>query len=335
VPKLGFRNAGYRPGRSVLCIALIASATFLIVSVEAFRKHGAEDPAYPYFAESLLPIVADSPLDRFAPLRFRLKPGDDASCLNLYQPRNPRVLGAPASFDPRLDRPPHDGAIPALADANSITYVLHKKIGEVFEVAPGVRVQLVGALNGSLFQSEILISEENFKQAFPEHEGYRFFLLRTAAPGLEDQLADYGFDMMSARERLATFHRVENTYLSTFQSLGALGLLLGTAGLAVVLLRNVLERRRELALLRATGYRSHDLGVLVFAENAFLLVCGLVIGFVSALIAIAPAFLAREGRFSWSLAALLGAVLLTGLTASLFAARAAVRMPLLEALRAE
>jgi predicted lysophospholipase L1 biosynthesis ABC-type transport system permease subunit len=335
VTRLGFRNAGYRPGRSILCIALIASATFLIVSVEAFRKHGAEDPPYPYFAESLLPIVGDSPLDQFAPLRFRLKPGDDASCLNLYQPRNPRVLGTPQSFDPRIDRPPQDGAIPAVADANSITYVLHRKIGEVFEVAPGVRVQLVGALNDSLFQSEILISEENFQQAFPEHEGYRFFLLRKAPPDLEDQLADYGFDVMSSRERLAAFHRVENTYLSTFQSLGALGLLLGTAGLAVVLLRNVLERRRELALLRATGYRSRDLAVLVFAENALLLVSGLVIGGVCALVAIAPAFVARGGRFSWSLAVLLGAVLLAGLLASLFAARAAVRAPLLQALRAD
>jgi ABC-type antimicrobial peptide transport system permease subunit len=97
----------------------------------------------------------------------------------------------------------------------------------------------------------------------------------------------------------------------------------------------VLERRRELALLRATGYRSRDLAVLVFAENALLLVSGLVIGGVCALVAIAPAFVARGGRFSWSLAVLLGAVLLAGLLASLFAARAAVRAPLLQALRAD
>jgi hypothetical protein len=335
ITRLGFRNAGYRPGRSVLCIALIASATFLIVSVEAFRKDGGEEPAYPYFAESLLPIAGDSPLDPYAPVRFRLRPGDDASCLNLYQPRNPRVLGAPRSFDPRIDLLPQDGVIPAVADANSITYVLHKKVGDVFQVAPGVRVQLVGALKDSIFQSEILISQENFKRAFPEHEGYRFFLLRAAPPELEERLADYGLDVMSTAERLAVFHRVENTYLSTFQSLGALGLLLGTAGLGVVLLRNVLERRRELALLRATGYRSRDLAVMVFAENGLLLAAGLAMGAACALIAIAPAFLARGGRLPWSLPVLLGAVLAAGLLASYLAARSAARMPLLEALRAE
>ena len=35
---LGLRSAAYRPGRSILCIALIASATFLIVSLDAFRQ---------------------------------------------------------------------------------------------------------------------------------------------------------------------------------------------------------------------------------------------------------------------------------------------------------
>jgi ABC-type antimicrobial peptide transport system permease subunit len=335
VKRLGFRNAGYRPGRSVLCVALIASATFLIVSVDAFRRQDTGQPQYPYMAESLLPIVGDSALDRLSPLRFRLRPGDDASCLNLYQPRNPRVLGAPAGFHPLLDELPRDGAIPALADANSIAYVLHKKVGDELEIAPGVRVRLAGALKDSVFQSEILISEANFKRLFPDYEGYRLFLLKSAPPALEEELSDYGLDVVSTADRIAAFHRVENTYLSTFQSLGALGLLLGTAGLAVVLLRNVLERRRELALLRAVGYRSADLAWMVFAENALLLVSGLVIGALCAIVAIAPAFVAREGRFSWSLAALLAAVLLTGLTASLFATRAAARMQLLDSLRAE
>ena len=79
----------------------------------------------------------------------------------------------------------------------------------------------------------------------------------------------------STRERLAAFHRVENTYLSTFQSLGALGLVLGTLGLLAVLLRNVLERRAELALLRAMGYRERTLAAMVVAEHVLLMACGL------------------------------------------------------------
>ena len=64
--------------------------------------------------------------------------------------------------------------------------------------------------------------------------------VRTAVvASVEDALAEFGADAMSTAERLAEFHRVENTYLSTFQTLGGLGLLLGTVGLAAVLLRNV------------------------------------------------------------------------------------------------
>jgi ABC-type antimicrobial peptide transport system permease subunit len=138
-------------------------------------------------------------------------------------------------------------------------------------------------------------------------------------------------------ERLAEFHRVENTYLSTFQTLGGLGLLLGTIGLAAVLLRNVLERRRELALLGAIGYGRSRLFVIVIAESAFLLACGLAAGVVCALVAIAPAAVDRGGRLPTGVGLwlLLFAVFSTGLVSSIVATKAAVQTRLLDALRAE
>ena len=54
------------------------------------------------------------------------------------------------------------------------------------------------------------------------------------APALEGTLGDYGFDAETSDQRLAAFFAVQNTYLSTFQSLGGLGLLLGTFALAAV-----------------------------------------------------------------------------------------------------
>jgi ABC-type antimicrobial peptide transport system permease subunit len=153
---------------------------------------------------------------------------------------------------------------------------------------------------------------------------------------LESRLADFGLDAAPAGERLAAFHRVENTYLSTFQTLGALGLLLGTVGLATVLLRNALERRRELALLRAVGYRERHLTAMVIAENGLMLALGLGIGTSSALLAVAPAVAARGGQFPLvALLGLLAAVLLTGLAVSRLAVAAVHRAPLLASLRAE
>jgi ABC-type antimicrobial peptide transport system permease subunit len=187
------------------------------------------------------------------------------------------------------------------------------------------------------------MSDKNFVRLFPDEQGYRFFLIdtpanktSTVASTLEDHLSDFGFDVQSTADRLANFHRVENTYLSTFQLLGGLGLVLGTLGMAAVLLRNVFERRRELALLRAVGYNSSHFTVMVVSENLLMLCCGLAIGFVCALLAIAPVFFERGGRWpNVSLGLLLLAVLVSGAIASFVATLAALRSPLLPALRAE
>src|SRR4030095_7939356 len=87
---------------------------------------------------------------------------------------------------------------------------------------------------------------------------------------------------------------VENTYLSTFQALGGLGLLLGSFGLAAVVARNVLEVRRELALLGAAGSTRRHLTIMVVAENAPLVAAGLGIGLVAACLAVVPVAIGRS-----------------------------------------
>jgi ABC-type antimicrobial peptide transport system permease subunit len=204
-------------------------------------------------------------------------------------------------------------------------------------------LQLVAALSDSIFQGELLISENNYLRLFPNVPGYRFFLIEAApanaagvTAALESALSDYGFDVTSTADRLAAYHRVENTYISTFQTLGALGLVLGTVGLAAVLARNVLERRRELALLAAVGYRRASLSVMIVAENALVLAAGLAVGTVCALVAIVPAIASRGGHVAaLSMAIWLVIILITGLVAVALSSLLMMRLPLLPALRSE
>jgi ABC-type antimicrobial peptide transport system permease subunit len=156
------------------------------------------------------------------------------------------------------------------------------------------------------------------------------------ATALEEGLADFGFDAQSTAARLASYHRVENTYLSTFQALGGLGLLLGTLGLGAILLRNVLERRRELALLQAVGYEGRTLGLMVVAESVVLMATGIGTGALSAVVAVAPALSARATNLPiGSTAAVLVGVFAAGLISSLIATRAAAASPLLASLKAD
>jgi putative ABC transport system permease protein len=136
-------------------------------------------------------------------------------------------------------------------------------------------------------------------------------------------------------DKLAAYHRVENTYLSTFQTLGGLGLVLGTVGLAAVTLRNVFERRRELALLASAGYRVRELSTVVVSETLALVMAGLLIGVVAALISIAPILVERGGRPPALSMIWLLAVALCGVVAAIVATRSVRRLPLVASLRSE
>ncbi len=391
--RLGLRHAAVRPARSVLSLALIAFACFVLVSVGAFRKDvsaSTTDRAsgiggYSLMAESVAPLMhdpntregrdglgletSDAVVSSTRVTRFRLRPGDEASCLTLYKPTNPRIIAPEAKFldEPRfsfasslaqtgdetanpwrlLNRTFDDGAIPAIADQTTLMYVLHLGLGDDFtftpEGHPEVRLRIVGALADSVLQSELIIGEAAFMRLFPRQEGYRVWMIETpndnaaeVTTHLEDRLSDYGLDVFGTQDRWASYHQVENTYLATFQALGSLGLLLGTIGLGAVLARNVLERRRELGLLAAVGYAPSNIRNMVLSEGMALVLGGLLIGTSCAVVAIAPALRDRAQSLPLgSLASLLIGVLVTGAAASLVAIRLTTRTPVVQAIKSE
>jgi ABC-type antimicrobial peptide transport system permease subunit len=426
--KLAVQNTARHPGRSTLTVGLVATASFLIVSMSAFRLETGESGTggFDLLATSDHPIhfdlntpdgrmelgFSDEANDQLAAWRIyslRVAAGEDASCLNLYRPAQPRVLGIPPSFihrygfdwaapaEPRQSMFAAAGAsqrpvnpweflnselgvdkagkpiVPVVIDASTAAYSLHLSgVGSQLQIRDGfdqpVTLEVVGLLKNSVLQGNLLISEQNFLRLYPETGGYRFFFLQhvaqsTAGPPreadaqrrgspattgpisndsrgisqlLESTLAEDGFDAVDARQQLDQFLAVQNTYLSTFQSLGALGLLLGTIGLAVVQLRSVLERRGELALMRASGFRRGRLLRMVMLENILLLLGGLALGCIAAAVALVPQWLPREASVPWSvLALLLTIIAVVGLTAGWLASRSVLQAPILPALRGD
>lgn len=392
--KLAAINTARHPGRSTLTIGLVATATFLITAISAFRLDTGQEGTggFAFSATSDQPIHFDlNTRDGRQELGFsdadqrllakwkiyglRVGDGEDASCLNLYRPTQPRVLGLPDSFLERpgfgwaatatkdatpwqmlLEKLGNDASgrpiVPVVLDMNTAAYSLHLSgIGSQFEIRDAadrpVTLQVVGLLKNSVLQGNLLLSEANFLTLFPDVGGYRYFLMEptttitakelAAVPkALETTLSADGFDVVDAKEQLAGFLAVQNTYLSTFQSLGALGLLLGTVGLAVVQLRNVLERRGELALMRATGFRPGRLVQMVVFENGVLLVGGLLIGLIAAGVALLPQWAPQGASVPWAaLAGLLGTIAVVGLFAGWLATHSAVEAPIVAALRGE
>ncbi|MCI0692337.1 FtsX-like permease family protein [candidate division KSB1 bacterium] len=389
--RMSARNTARHPGRSLLCAALVGCACFVIVAVGANRREFGREQlmknsgtgGFTLLAESDIPLHHDlnTPTGRFElgisetdsavlnrahVIPLRLLPGEDASCLNLYQPEKPRVLGVPSELIKHggfqfqattaengenpwqlLEQEIAPGVIPAFGDYNSVMWILHLGLGKDLvmqdEFGSSIKLRLLGLLQSSIFQSEIIISEANFLKHFPSQSGYSYFLIETPITNaeattqiLESALSDYGFDVTSTTEKLANYQAVENTYLSVFQMLGGLGLLLGTLGLGIILIRNVIERRGELATLRAFGFRRSTLAKMLVSENSFLIICGILIGSFSALVAVLPHLLGGHAQTPWlSLIFTLALVFMIGLIASLVAVSTALRIPLLPALKAE
>lgn len=408
IATLAVRNAGRNPGRSTLTIALVASAAFLIVSVSAFRlappdsylQKSSGTGGFALLSRSDTPVLPDlnsengqidlnfsqaqrKQLAAIHTFPIRYQPGDDSSCLNLYQTTKPQVLGvtdalierggfawaASAAMTPEehanpwlilrrsakyvspreLPYPDDPGFVPVVLDMATAQYGLHLGgVGSQFSLdvgngRPAVQCRIVGLLQNSILQGAIITSETHFKQRFPDTSGYRLFLteakpdqVESTRSTYEDVLSDFGFDAESTQTILAGYMSVQNTYLSTFQTLGGLGLLLGTFGLAVAQLRNVLERRGELALLQAVGLSKSLNARLVLGENLALLGAGLFCGVGAASIAVLPHAFAGGAGVPWLwLAGTLGAVLIAGLISAALAVRAVMRMPLLASLRGE
>jgi putative ABC transport system permease protein len=306
-----------------------------------------------FFAETTMPVLFDMNsaekreeegiLEDFTAVQFSKVEGDDASCLNLNRISQPAILGVePEMLHDRftfatkmkeigetdlwlaLNQQFEDGTIPAIADQTVIQWGLGMKVGDILlyqnELGDTLRLKLIAGTTPSIFQGYVIISNENFLKNYPTHSGTSVFLIdgkpenqQTISDELQSVFRDYGWEMQSTATRLVEFYSVTNTYLSIFLALGALGLILGTIGLAVILARTLLERRREIALMQAVGFGTHPIFRIITSEYLLLLFAGVLIGFVSAVVATLPAFLSAGSDASFSTVALVtGLILLNG-----------------------
>ena len=304
---------------------------------------------------------------------FRLRDGDHANCLNLNRAQQPRLLGAkPEQLKGRFtfaatldgldpsDNPwalletareslgLGDDIVPAIADQSVMMWALGMKmLGDTIDYTDehgnAFKVIFVGQLADSILQGNLLIAESDFIRRFPSESGYRVFLIDAPAEKpdavsteLSAALANHGFECVSATQRLGELNAVQNTYLNTFQVLGGLGLLLGSLGLGVVVMRNVQERKSELALLRAIGFEKRTIKRFVLGEYLGLLIGGLLIGTVSAGLAVLPTVLSPTTDVPYALlSATLGSILLLAGLWTWIATNLSLRGNLLEGFRGD
>jgi len=376
--QIGVRNVVRRPGRSLAVLGMMAGGLFLVAAVNAFRI-SAGDPAerqsgtggFALIGESSLPVyedldskagrdafsLDDEDMKDVSVLPFRVRPGDDASCLNLNRAQNPQLTGVSfASLAKRNAFTFASGSwealnaesseVLAVADQATAMWGLGKGVGDVIEYDVGskkLRVKIAALLVGSVLQGKIIIDEKDFIDALPDVAGYRFFLIDAPTARDEDvsstltqQLEQRGLALESTATRLNAFNAVQNTYIGIFTVLGGLGVLLGTAGIGVLVARHVLERKGELGLMQAVGFTPGALRNMVIGEHSALLLGGVVLGVLSAALAVWPNLQqSAQGLPIGFLVKLIVGITAFGLAVCAVSAAMALRGRLVDAVRKE
>lgn len=305
---------------------VVSTGAFRKEALKSPHDLGSGTGGFSFIGETAMPLYDDlnglegqalydlnqSLLNEVSVVPLRLREGDDASCLNLNKAIRPRLYGVKVSeFTGRFSfaegswaslKKDFGEAIPAIVDQNTMMWALKKGLGDRIEFIDGqgrmFEVELVATVKGSVLQGALYVDEGAFLEKFPQQGGYRSFFLagkpnidQQARKHLEAKLSQYGLEFQPTIERLGNLQKVENTYLSIFQGLGGLGLLLGTVGLGVVVARNIMERGKEYGLMEALGYELRTLRVFALKEHLQLALWGVGIGSVSAVVGIAPALL--------------------------------------------
>ncbi|MBC8344231.1 MAG: FtsX-like permease family protein [Bacteroidetes bacterium] len=293
---------------------------------------------------------------------------NDASCLNLNLVQNPTILGCdPALFEMRssfsftqvsdqsrskspwldLNYSSDDNIYYAIADQTVIRWGLMKEVGDTLfytdEFGKHVGFILLAGLENSIFQGNILVSNRVFEKHFPSVNGTKVILVDGPEERqdviyqmLKDQFVDLGMEISPTSQRLAEFNSVTNSYLTVFMMLGGLGILIGTIGLGIVLLRNLLDMKYELALLKALGYTRKQIFSLIISENLLILCLGLLTGIISAFIGILPSLLSPAFTLPLGYVfVLIAAILPVGFLSIFITAKAALKRNYLIHLRSE
>ncbi len=201
-----------------------------------------------------------------------------------------------------------------------------------------------------IFFNGIFLREQDLQQAYPGAQNQQYYIAledgvdsEAFARHLEASLLIASVDSIDSL--LDEQRSLQTGFLFVFQGFMGLGLIVGIAALGVVASRSVVERRQQIGMLRAIGYKRSMVALSFIFESTFIalsgIVMGLVLGLVLAWLLFTTGEIGEEAEgFSfiipWAqLGIIAGIAFAAALLMTFLPARAASRVPVAEALRYE
>jgi len=312
---------------------LYSGSLFLLLTLTLPFGSGKNNPGgtggYDYYGETAITYPSNNALINISGfdgkvIGFRKFDGDDASCLNLNRVFQPSILGAPAYLLEKenkftfsssinknqqiwtlLDQVRDDGKIPAIADETVLIWNLKAAVGDTMfikdEKGRERELIFIAALSSSIFQGNVLIGENHFKELFPKTSGYKVMLFESQMDReiLERLLKPWGSYISSTTDRLEQFAQVEHNYLKIFANLGFIALILGSLGTGLHLISRIRNNEAFWSLLNALGYSVRQRWTWLFFQSVPSLILAFFSSAVSVLVPMIIWSISSSVKLSW------------------------------------
>ncbi|MFQ5910420.1 MAG: ABC transporter permease, partial [Thermoplasmata archaeon] len=176
--------------------------------------------------------------------------------------------------------------------APELMNVLRADVGDWINVSTpngSSEKQVIGILNEFYFFRGIITSDDFAQDQFgPQLPVFFFFkgtgtdisVTRTLAKDLEKEFADSGLQTLVIWDFLAEELRTQSSVMNLMQVYLGMGLVVGIAGLAIVTIRSVVERRQEIGVMRAIGYKRKMVARSFLMEVSFISLLGIIAGII-------------------------------------------------------
>jgi putative ABC transport system permease protein len=150
------------------------------------------------------------------------------------------------------------------------------------------RLRVIGVLEQQAFYtgSGVLTSQEmvNSLLSLPvPPQSYMFQLkegvdAEATAKTLEKQFLEHGMQAVALEEEIGDITSINVMINNLLQGFMGLGLVVGIAALGVIAARSVVERRRQIGVLRALGFQKSMVQLSFLLESSFIALLGIVLG---------------------------------------------------------
>jgi putative ABC transport system permease protein len=148
-------------------------------------------------------------------------------------------------------------------------------------------LSLIGVIDygASTNFSGLYVSDQTFREVFGAPDFSRFYVklepgvnASNMAKSIESALVTTGAQAESIKERIQKQQATFNSFFYLIEGFMGMGLLVGTAAVGVIAFRSVVERRRQIGMLRAIGYTRGTVALSFIMESSFIALLGIATG---------------------------------------------------------